>query len=139
MGSKGPILPERKGELIMRAAVVLAGALAIAVSLNAQAAVTKSTLLACKDEADLRTAVKYRTGGDRKTSAEFEKGKIEAGNCVIVQQNTVVGIDQRKPPLVCIRQPGGLDCYWTIISAIDELLTKPVPARTPPPPKKENQ
>lgn len=123
----------------MRAALLLTSALALGISLSAQAAVTKSTLLACKDEADLRAAVKFRTGGDRKASAEFEKGKIQAGNCVIVQQNTVVGIDQRKPPLVCIRQPGGLDCYWTIISAIDELLTKPVPARTPPAPKKESQ
>jgi hypothetical protein len=123
----------------MRAAVVLASALAIAVPFCAQAAVTKSTLLACKDEADLRQAVKLRTGGDRKASAEFEMGKISAGNCIIVQQNTTVGIDQRKPPLVCIRQSGGLDCYWTIISAIDELSTKPVAPKEPPRPKKENQ
>jgi hypothetical protein len=122
----------------MRAAVMLATATLIAIPLSAQAAVTKSTLLACKDEADLRTAVKFRTGGDRKASAEFEKGRIEAGNCIIVQQNTVIGVDQRKPPLVCIRQPGGLDCYWTILSAIDEFLTKPLAPKTPPAPKKES-
>ncbi|MEA2842208.1 MAG: hypothetical protein QOF41_3538 [Methylobacteriaceae bacterium] len=121
----------------MRAAVRLATAMMLlAVPVTAHAAVTKSTLLACKDEADLRTAVKYRTGGDRKVSAEFEKGKIEAGNCIIVQQNTVIGVDQRKPPLICIRPAGGLDCYWTVISAIDEFLTKPVAPKTPPTPKK---
>jgi hypothetical protein len=120
----------------MRAFVLLATAILATVTFCAQAAVTKSTLLACKDEADLRTAVKYRTGGDRKTSAEFEKGKIEAGNCIIVQQNTVIGVDERKPPLICIRPAGGLDCFWTIISAIDEFSTKPAAPKTPPAPKK---
>jgi hypothetical protein len=118
---------------------MLATAILIAVPLGAQAAVTKSTLLACKDEADLRAAVKFRTGGDRKASVDFEKAKIAGGSCIIVQQNTIIGVDQRKPPLVCIRQPGGLDCYWTILSAVDEFLTKPVPPRTPPAPKKESQ
>jgi hypothetical protein len=118
---------------------MLATAMLIAVPLGAHAAVTKSTLLACKDEADLRAAVKFRTGGDRKATVDFEKGKIADGSCIIVQQNTIIGVDQRKPPLVCIRQPGGLDCYWTILSAVDEFLTKPVPPRTPPAPKKESQ
>ena len=120
----------------MRAAVMLATATLIIAPVSAQAAVTKSTLLACKDEADLRTAVKFRNGGDRKASAEFEKGKIEAGNCIIIQQNTVIGMDERKPPLVCIRPAGGLDCYWTVGSAVDEFLTKPVPPKTPAAPKK---
>jgi hypothetical protein len=120
----------------MRAAVLLASAMLIAMPVSAQAAVTKSTLLACKDEADLRAAVKFRTGGDRKATVDFEKGKIADGSCIIVQQNTVVGVDQRKPPLACIRQTGGLDCYWTILSAIDEFLTNPLAPKTPPAPKK---
>ncbi len=68
----------------MRAAILLATALLITVPAVAQAAVTKSTLLACKDESDLRVAVKLRTGGDRKASADFEKGKIGSGSCLIV-------------------------------------------------------
>lgn len=110
----------------MRTAIVLATALLIILPISARAAVTKSTLLACKDETDLRMAVKLRTGGDRKASAEFEKGKISSGSCLIVPQNSVIGIDERKPPLVCIRPSGGFDCYWTILSAVDEFLTKPL-------------
>jgi hypothetical protein len=104
----------------------------ITVPAVAQAAVTKSTLLACKDESDLRVAVKLRTGGDRKASADFEKGKIGSGSCLIVPSNSVIGIDQRKPPLVCIRPSGGFDCYWTILSAVDEFLTSPLAPKEAP-------
>jgi hypothetical protein len=119
----------------MRNAVVLATAMLGAVAFAAQAAVTKSIILACKDEADLRTAVKLRTGADRKASAEFETGKVANGSCIIVPRNSIVGVDQRKPPLICIRQTGGLDCYWTIISAIDEFLSRPPPPKSEQPPK----
>jgi hypothetical protein len=119
-----------------RAASILAIPFAVATMPAAQAAVTKSILLACKDEADLRTAAKLRTGADRKAAAEFEAGKKASGSCIEIPRNAIVGIDQRKPPLVCIRQSGGLDCYWTVLSAIDEYLTKPVAPREPPAPKK---
>jgi len=119
------------------AATILAIGLAAALPFKAQAAVTKSILLACKEEADLRQAAKLRSGGgDRKPAAEFEGGKKASGGCIEIPRNTIVGIDQRKPPLVCIRLSGGLDCYWTVLSAIDEFLTKPVAPKEPPPPKK---
>ena len=119
------------------AATILAIGLAAALPFKAQAAVTKSILLACKEEADLRQAAKLRSGGgDRKPAAEFEGRKKASGGCIEIPRNTIVGIDQRKPPLVCIRLSGGLDCYWTVLSAIDEFLTKPVAPKEPPPPKK---
>lgn len=122
---------------MMRAAIVLAIGLTVAMPLKAQAAVTKTILLACRDEADLRQAAKLRSGGgDRKPAAEFEAGKKASGGCIEIPRNTVVGIDQRKPPLVCVRLSGGLDCYWTVLSAIDEYLTKPVAPKEPPAPKK---
>jgi hypothetical protein len=121
---------------MMRAAIVLAIGFAVAVPLQAHAAVTKAILLACKEPADLLTAAKLRNGGDRKAAGDFEASKKANGSCIEVARNAVVGIDERKPPLVCIRQTGGLDCYWTILSAIDEFLTKPVAPREPPPPKK---
>jgi hypothetical protein len=119
----------------MRAAIVLATALLIGLPIGADAAVTKTTVLACKDESDLRQAVKLRTGGDRKASTEFEKGKIGTGSCLIITQNSVVGVDERKPPLLCVRPSGGFDCYWTILSAVDEFLTKPLAPKEPPPAK----
>jgi hypothetical protein len=122
---------------MIRAALVIATALAIAAPFKAHAAVTKAILLACKEEADLRMAAKLRTGGgDRKAASEFEAAKKANGSCIEIPRNSVVGIDQRKPPLVCIRQSGGLDCYWTVGTAVDEYLTKPVAPREAPPPKK---
>jgi hypothetical protein len=122
-----------------RAAILLAIGFAAGLPFKAQAAVTKSILLACKEEADLRQAAKLRSAsGDRKAAAEFEAGKKASGGCIEIPRNTVVGVDQRKPPLVCVRQSGGLDCYWTILSAIDEYLTAPVAPREAPPPKKNH-
>jgi hypothetical protein len=121
-----------------RAAAIVVIGFAAAMPFKAQAAVTKSILLACKEETDLRMAAKLRSGGgDRKAAAEFEAGKKASGGCIEIPRNTVVGIDQRKPPLVCIRLSGGLDCYWTVLSAVDEYLTAPVAPREPPP--KKNQ
>jgi len=121
-----------------KAAIIVSIGLAALLPVKAQAAVTKTILLACKEEADLRQAAKLRTApaGDRKPAAEFEAGKKASGNCIEIPRNTVVGIDQRKPPLVCVRLSGGLDCYWTILSAIDEFLTAPAAPREPPAPKK---
>ena len=128
------LMPE---EPMKRAAIVLAIGFAAAMPLKAQAAVTRSILFACKEEPDLRQAAKLRTApGDRKAAAEFEAGKKASGACIEIPRNTVIGIDQRKPPLVCIRQSGGLDCYWTVLSAIDEYLTAPVAPREAPASKK---
>jgi len=123
---------------MVRAAVFLAIGFAAMLPLKAHAAVTRSILLACKEEADLRQAAKLRAGGgDRKAAAEFEAGKKASGNCIEIPRNTVVGVDQRKPPLICVRLAGGLDCYWTVSSAIDEFLTAPVAPKEPP--AKKNQ
>lgn len=119
-----------------RATTALAIGFALTIPVAGHAAVTKAVLLACKEPADLLTAAKLRNGGDRKAAGEFEASKKANGSCVEVARNAVVGIDERKPPLVCIRQTGGLDCYWTIMSAIDEFQTKPVAPREPPAPKK---
>ena len=120
-----------------KAAIVVSIGFAAMLPLKVHAAVTKTILLACKEEADLRQAAKLRTSaGDRKAAAEFEAGKKASGNCIEIPRNTVIRVDQRKPPLVCIRLSGGLDCYWTILSAIDEYLTAPVAPREAPPPKK---
>ncbi len=118
---------------MIKAAILLALALAVTLPSKAHAALTRAILLACKEEADLRQAAKLRSGGgDRKAAAEFEAGKKASGGCMEIPRNTVVQIDERKPPLSCVRLQGGLDCYWVVGNGVDEYLNAPVAPREAP-------
>src|SRR5581483_1060435 len=77
---ENPYSRAREGEQMLRPAILLTIALAATVPLKARAAVTKSILLACKEEADLRMAAKLRSGGDRKAAVDFEAGKKANGS-----------------------------------------------------------
>jgi hypothetical protein len=104
----------------MKKHVLCVTALVLLASATAEAAAIKASVLACKDEAVLKAVSQLRSKGDTKASAAFEGSKLSGGDCVRLAQSASVSIDSRKPPLVCIRLSGGLDCYWTISSAVDE-------------------
>jgi hypothetical protein len=112
----------------MKPCFLAASLFCLACPLVAEAAMTKAIVLGCKAQSDLKTAAQLRVKGEKKSSVDFEKAKIAAGDCLLLPRSTVITIDQRNAPLVCIRPPGGLDCYWTISSAIDEYATGARPA-----------
>lgn len=95
-------------------------------TVQAQSAVTKATLFACRDQADAQAAAKLRTGADKKASAGFEASKLAGGTCMQIANNTVVAVDQRGPSLSCIRPTGALECYWAANSSIDQAASAPV-------------
>jgi hypothetical protein len=94
-------------------------------AVHAQAAVTKATLFACRDQADTQAAAKLKAGVDKKASAGFEASKLAGGACMQIAANTAVTIDQRGPSLFCIRPPGALECYWAASSSIDAAAAEP--------------
>jgi hypothetical protein len=123
---------------MMRAAIVLAIGLAVAMPLKAQAAVTKTILLACKDEADLRKlprnfAPAEAIASPPLSSRPAKRPAAAASRSRATLSSASISASRRW---CAFASSGGLDCYWTVLSAIDEYLTKPVAPKEPPAPKK---
>ena len=98
--------------------------LVIGLAPPAHAAVTRGNVFACKDTAVLAAGTQLRTKG--KGGDDFEKAKIASGDCTSIIEGSVVGIDERKGAMFCIRPSGALDCYWAASAGVDE-YGKPQP------------
>ena len=94
------------------------------VSGSAQAAITKGTLIACKEQGMLKSIAEMRRKKDA-TSTSFVTDKLSRGDCVELPGATKVSIDMRAPPLACVRTQGDLECYWTLGAFIDEFPPLP--------------
>lgn len=88
-------------------------------SVPASAAVLKATVVGCSALAEARTLVGLQTT-DRVRAAAFSRPLVATRACLDFAKGISIDIDERKPPLLCIRLPGDLSCYWTSAAAVDE-------------------
>ena len=92
---------------------------------GADAAMTRGDIFACRDSSVFAAGAQLRAKGQ--ATGGFEKAKIASGECTSIIKGSVVGIDERKGSLFCVRPSGALDCYWTVSAGIDE-YGKPQPS-----------
>ncbi|PWB83141.1 MAG: hypothetical protein C3F11_08180 [Methylocystaceae bacterium] len=106
----------------MRVLALVATAVSIALFLcvpAAKAAAVRGPVLACRDQADIKRALRPTSDKDAKDNAAYLKGRVGAGECVQLLRDQKVLVDQRDGQLWCVRPSGALDCYWTYEKAID--------------------
>ena len=74
-------------------------------------------------EAMRTAAVGCQTAADAEALARTPasaSAKLADRSCIDFRKNLVVDVDERKPPLACIRLTGDLSCWWVQASSIDE-------------------
>jgi hypothetical protein len=82
------------------------------------AAVVKEDVIGCRNEADLKPAAPAPRS--KKSAPVSEASKTKNGACTSLTKGLTVSVDQKKGDLFCVRLYGGLDCYWTQSSAINQ-------------------
>jgi hypothetical protein len=105
--------------------IILASFLFVAGSGNAAAAVVKADGLGCRHETDLKRRLPTAAPDGSKVSSNagtiaVEPDKLKTGECAPLHRGVSVSIDAKKGDLVCVRLYGGLDCFWTPMTTIDE-------------------
>lgn len=85
----------------------------------AEAAAVRAPILACREQADIKKALRPTSDKDSKDNTAYLKGKVGTGECLELMRDQKVQVDQRDGVLWCVRPSGGLDCYWTYEKAID--------------------
>jgi hypothetical protein len=82
------------------------------------AALVKEDVVGCRNEADLKPAAPAPRS--KKPSPSSPADKTKSGACTSLTRGLTVSVDQKKGDLVCVRLYGGLDCYWTPSTAINQ-------------------
>ncbi len=92
--------------------------LLFALGAPAEAAALKAATVGCATPAD---AGRLAALQGRKAAQDAAAQPLEASRaCLAFAKGIVVGIDESKPPLACIRLSGDLSCYWIAASLVDE-------------------
>jgi hypothetical protein len=81
----------------------------------AAAAVVKEDVIGCRNEEDLKRPA---TGVTKKSAMRGDVNKT--GACAPLNRGVTVSVDQKKGDLLCVRLYGGLDCFWTPSTAINQ-------------------
>ncbi len=45
---------------------------------------------------------------------------VVSGACLDLAKGVAVDVDERRPPLACVRLTGDLSCYWIAASLVDD-------------------
>jgi hypothetical protein len=111
--------------ILLASFLPVASFLLVAGTCSAAAAVVKADGVGCRHEADLkrRLPTAATDGGKIPVNAAkiaVEPDKIRSGECAPFHRGVSVSIDEKKGDLVCVRPYGGLDCFWTPTTMIDD-------------------
>jgi hypothetical protein len=104
---------------VIAAIVSVVSALVFFLPAAAKAAAVRAPILACRDQADIKRALRPASDKERKDDAAHLKSKVASGDCLQLVRDQKVLVDQRDGVLWCVRPSGGLDCFWTYEKAID--------------------
>jgi len=117
---------------ILPATLILA-TFGLAAAATADAATVAAPNIACRAEADSKKILEFDAKKDDGGREKFAAAKIASGDCTRLFRGMPVSVDKQDGPLLCVRETGGLDCYWAVADAINR---KPPPeaAGRPKPP-----
>ena len=99
--------------MVVTALAIVCGAV------RSDAAVLKMTTFGCKAEADATKAIGFQVRKDSAGLDKFTAPKVAAGDCVAFGRGVSINPETKRPPLVCVRLSGDLDCYWVAESLVD--------------------
>ena len=86
----------------------------------AHADALRSAAIGCSTPADAEKIAALQERHDRAGAEAIGRPLLASRACLDFAKGRVVDVDERRPPLACIRLPGDLSCYWVTLAALDE-------------------
>ena len=117
---------------IFSATLILA-TVGLAAAATADAATVAAPNIACRAEADSKKILEFDAKKDSGGRETFSAAKIASGDCTRLFQGMPVSVDKQDGPLLCVRESGGLDCYWAVADAINRKPPAEAAGRPGPP------
>ena len=105
-------------------ATLILATFGLAAAPTADAATVAAPNTACRAEAELKKILEFNAKKDDGGREKFAAAKIASGDCTRLFRGMPVSVDKQDGPLLCVRETGGLDCYWAVADAVNR---KPPP------------
>ena len=99
---------------------VLALAILLAVPAAGHADVLKVATVGCTAPADAEKIAALQARRDKAGADALARPLIASRACIDFGKGLKIDVDERRPPLACIRLTGDLSCYWIAASILDE-------------------
>lgn len=85
-----------------------------------RADVLKSAAVGCTAPADAERIAALQNRRDRAGAEALARPLVGARSRIDLAKGLTIGVDERRPPLACVRLAGDLQCYWIAASLLDE-------------------
>ena len=93
--------------------LVSTGLASVAIPAPARAEALKTAAVGCRS-ADDATKLAATPGRDK------ARALVASGACIDFAKGITIDVDERRPPLACVRLTGDLSCYWMAASLVDD-------------------
>lgn len=98
----------------------LALALLLAGSVPSIADVMRTAAVGCNQPTDAEKIAALQARKDRAGADALARPLVASRACIDLAKGITVDIDERRPPLACVRLTGDLSCYWIAAALVDE-------------------
>ena len=99
--------------------ILLFGSLAV----PARAETIRTAAVGCRSAVDATKLAAVQGGGDgrgRQASSPQARAMVASGACIDFAKGITIDVDERRPPLACIRLTGDLSCYWMAATLVED-------------------
>ena len=90
-----------------------------AAPLTSRADALKSSVVGCNTVTDAKTLASLKTTNPA-AAQTLGRSLVASRACLDFAEGLTIDVDERRPPLVCIRLQGDLSCYWIAAASLDE-------------------
>ncbi len=95
-------------------------AIFLALALPGRADVLKAAAVGCNAPADAQKIATLQAHKDKAGAEAIARPLVASRACIDLAKGVKIDIDERKPPMACVRLTGDLSCYWIAAALVDE-------------------
>ena len=85
-----------------------------------RADVLRAAAVGCSAPADAQKIAVLQSKKDKPGADAIARPLVASRACIDFAKGIKVDVDEKRPPLICVRLTGDLSCYWIAASLLDE-------------------
>ena len=82
--------------------------------------VLRASAVGCATAADAEKIAALQSKRDKAAAEAIAKPLVASRACIDLAKGVKIDVDEKRPPLACVRLTGDLSCYWIAASLVDE-------------------
>ena len=100
--------------------IIISAAMLATAVVASHADVLRSAAVGCTAPADAEKIAALQSRRDKAGVEALARPLVASRACIDFAKGVKIDIDEKRPPLACVRLRGDLSCYWIAASLVDE-------------------